>query len=36
MARRAARGAEVVVISLRDLPAQVNGQDGRDLHQVLL
>jgi hypothetical protein len=36
MARRAARGAELVTIYWRDIPAQVNGQDGRDRHQVLL
>ena len=36
MARRAARGAEVVTIYWRDIPAQVNGQDGRERHQVLL
>lgn len=36
MARRGARGAEVVTIYWRDIPAQVNGQDGRDRHQVLL
>ena len=36
MARRAARGAEVITIYWRDIPAQVNGQDGRDRHQVLL
>lgn len=36
MARRASRGAEVVTIYWRDIPAQVNGQDGRDRHQVLL
>jgi hypothetical protein len=29
-------GPEVVVISWRDIPAQVNGQDGRERHQVLL
>ena len=36
MSRRGARGAEVVTIFWRDIPAQVNGQDGRDRHQVLL
>lgn len=36
MARRRAGGAEVVTIFWRDIPAQVNGQDGRDRHQVLL
>ena len=34
MTRR--RGGEVVVILWRDIPAQVNGQVGRDRHQVLL
>jgi hypothetical protein len=29
-------GAEVVTIYWRDIPAQVNGQAGRDRHQVLL
>ena len=29
-------GSEVVVIMWRDIPAQVNGQDGRERHQVLL
>jgi Virulence factor len=36
MSRRGARGAEVVTIFWRDIPAQVNGQDGRERHQVLL
>jgi Virulence factor len=37
MARRSrSGGAEVVTIFWRDIPAQVNGQDGRDRHQVLL
>jgi hypothetical protein len=36
MSRRSGRGAEVVTIYWRDIPAQVNGQDGRDRHQVLL
>jgi hypothetical protein len=37
MARRArAAGGEVVTIYWRDIPAQVNGQDGRERHQVLL
>ena len=27
---------DVVVIMWRDIPAQVNGQDGRERHQVLL
>jgi hypothetical protein len=36
MARRGARGAEVVTIYWRDIPAQVNGQDGRERYQVLL
>jgi hypothetical protein len=35
MARRADR-REVVVIMWRDIPAQVNGQSGRDRHQVVL
>ena len=37
--RRAGRrggGAEVVTIYWRDIPAQVNGQAGRERHQVLL
>jgi hypothetical protein len=36
MARRAAGRPEVVTIYWRDIPAQVNGQSGRDRHQVLL
>lgn len=36
MARRGRSGAEVVTIFWRDIPAQVNGQDGRERHQVLL
>jgi hypothetical protein len=36
MSRRGRSGAEVVTIYWRDIPAQVNGQDGRDRHQVLL
>lgn len=36
MARRQQRGAEVVTIYWRDIPAQVNGQNGRERHQVLL
>lgn len=35
MARRTGR-AEVVTIYWRDIPAQVNGQIGRDRHQILL
>lgn len=35
MPRRGA-GAEVVTIYWRDIPAQVNGQSGRDRHQVVL
>lgn len=35
MARRATR-PEVVTIYWRDIPAQVNGQRGRERHQVLL
>ena len=35
MTRRSAAG-EVVVILWRDIPAQVNGQLGRERHQVLL
>ena len=35
MARRSA-GPEVVTIYWRDIPAQVNGQAGRERHQVLL
>jgi len=36
MPRAARTEAHVVVISWRDIPAQVNGQAGRDRHQVLL
>ena len=36
MPRRESRGSEVVTIYWRDIPAQVNGQSGRDRHQVLL
>ncbi|MFZ9018025.1 MAG: virulence factor [Ilumatobacteraceae bacterium] len=37
MSRRArAGGPEVVTIYWRDIPAQVNGQSGRDRHQVVL
>ena len=36
MPRRSSGGAEVVTIYWRDIPAQVNGQSGRDRHQVLL
>ena len=39
MGRRSSRrggGAEVVTIYWRDIPAQVNGQEGRQRHQVLL
>jgi hypothetical protein len=36
MARRASSGPVVVTIYWRDIPAQVNGQAGRDRHQVLL
>lgn len=35
MARRGGQ-AEVVTIYWRDIPAQVNGQSGRDRHQVML
>jgi hypothetical protein len=35
MARRSS-GPEVVTIFWRDIPAQVNGQSGRERHQVLL
>lgn len=35
MARRGG-GAEVVTILWRDIPAQVNGQVGRERHQVML
>jgi hypothetical protein len=36
MARRDKSGAEVVTIYWRDIPAQVNGQRGRERHQLLL
>ncbi len=36
MARRAASEKTVVTILWRDIPAQVNGQAGRDRHQVVL
>ncbi|MEY2957935.1 MAG: hypothetical protein RLZZ01_503 [Actinomycetota bacterium] len=37
MSRRArAGGPEVVTIYWRDIPAQVNGQSGRERHQVVL
>jgi hypothetical protein len=36
MARRSAGGAVVVTIYWRDIPAQVNGQSGRERHQVML
>lgn len=36
MPRRRSSGAEVVTIYWRDIPAQVNGQSGRERHQVLL
>ena len=36
MSRRRGGDGEVVVILWRDIPAQVNGQVGRDRHQVLL
>lgn len=36
MARRGGNGAVVVTIYWRDIPAQVNGQSGRDRHQVML
>ena len=37
MARRGSSGRpEVVTIYWRDIPAQVNGQSGRDRHQVVL
>ncbi len=34
MARRSA--SEVIVILWRDIPAQINGKDGDDRHQVIL
>lgn len=36
MPRRDKTGAEVVTIYWRDIPAQVNGQRGRERHQLLL
>lgn len=36
MARRSGGRPEVVTIYWRDIPAQVNGQAGRERHQVLL
>jgi Virulence factor len=36
MPRRQSHGSEVVTIFWRDIPAQVNGQRGRERHQVLL
>jgi hypothetical protein len=36
MPRRQSDGSEVVTIFWRDIPAQVNGQRGRERHQVLL
>jgi len=36
MARRGGTGAQVVTIYWRDIPAQVNGQAGRERHQVML
>ena len=36
MPRRERGGSEVVTIYWRDIPAQVNGQSGRERHQVLL
>ena len=36
MPRRERDGTEVVTIYWRDIPAQVNGQNGRARHQVLL
>jgi hypothetical protein len=36
MAGRRSNATEVVTIYWRDIPAQVNGQSGRDRHQVLL
>lgn len=36
MARRASSQPMVVTIYWRDIPAQVNGQAGRDRHQVML
>ena len=36
MARRGGGGPSVVTIYWRDIPAQVNGQAGRERHQVML
>ncbi len=36
MARRASGGPTLVTIYWRDIPAQVNGQVGRERHQVVL
>jgi hypothetical protein len=36
MARRGGSGPTLVTIYWRDIPAQVNGQFGRDRHQVVL
>ena len=36
MARRSSGSPEVVTIYWRDIPAQVNGQAGRERHQVVL
>ena len=36
MARRGGGAPSVVTIYWRDIPAQVNGQSGRDRHQVVL
>ena len=36
MPRRERGASEVVTIYWRDIPAQVNGQSGRERHQVLL
>ena len=36
MSHRRISGPEVITIYWRDIPAQVNGQSGRDRHQVVL
>lgn len=36
MSRRGSTGPTLVTIYWRDIPAQVNGQSGRDRHQVVL
>ena len=36
MARTGRGGRELIVIYWRDIPAQVNAQEGRDRHQVVL